>query len=585
MIKKWIGSLAMALFVTCIFSFQPVFAADPIHPTSRIEAMLVVDVSNSMLTSDPNAISSEAMKMFIDMSSVKGDKIGVIAYADEVMRETALIPIRSEQNKNDLKSFIDSLAKYPYTDISVGVNEAVKRLDMGHEESYYPLIILLADGNNDLNKAKMKTLKQAEEDLVKAVEAAKSKNYPIYTIGLNSGGILNKEALKMVADTTNGRFFETDKADSLPGILSEIFANHLKLKVVPLEQLTANGDFQEVIINVPNQNVIEANISMISNQPVEVKLVDPSGAEQMIPSDNLLFSTSKSYSILKLVNPVQGDWTLKVKGVPKDKIDINLVFNYDLQLKLTPLAKSYRIGDTVKISSFLEDNGRPLTNKELYQNMKATLFVKDIAKGITEEIPLAAKNGFTGEFQLGASEKYEVKIKAEDNSFFRESEAQTILVQKATAPVSNKVSHGEEEVTSIPWHLVLAGFLLLTFILTYFLFGKKTKRGFSGQIVIEIKDEETGERSSPQYKKLKTFTRKFRLHQLLSLSPEFSETDQITFKPLAGDMLFLLNHSNCTIEKAGRAIDAKKGIQIKRNDRLRIILKKVNKSIYIEYIS
>jgi Ca-activated chloride channel homolog len=585
MIKKWIGSLAMALFVTSILSFQPVFAADPIHPTSRIEAMLVVDVSNSMLTSDPNAISSEAMKMFIDMSSVKGDKIGVIAYADEVMRETALIPIRSEQNKNDLKSFIDSLAKYPYTDISVGVNEAVKRLDMGHEEAYYPLIILLADGNNDLNKAKMKTVKQAEEDLAKAVEAAKSKNYPIYTIGLNAGGILNKEALQMVAETTNGRFFETATADSLPGILSEIFANHLKLKVVPLEQLTANGDFQEVIINVPNQNVIEANISMISNQPVEVQLVDPSGADQIIPSENLLLSTSKSYSILKLINPVQGDWTLKVKGVPKDKIDINLVFNYDLQLKLAPLAKSYRNGDTVKISSFFEDNGQPLTNKELYQNMKATLFVKDIKKGTTEEIPLAAKNGFTGEFQLGASEEYEVKIKAEDNSFFRESEAQTIMVQKVAAPAAIKESPGEVEENSFSWHLLLAGFLLLTFILAYFLFGKKTKRGFSGQIVIEIKDEDTGERSSPQYKKLKTFTGKFRLHQLLSLSPEFSDTDQITFKPLAGDMLLLVNHSTCTIEKAGRAIDAKKGMQIKRNDRLRINLKKVNKSIYIEYIS
>ncbi len=59
--------------------------------------------------------------------------------------------------------------------------------------------------------------------------------------------------------------------------------------------------------------------------------------------------------MLKLIHPVQGNWTLKVKGVPQDKIDINLVFNYDLQLKLAPLAKSYRVGDTVKIASFLED--------------------------------------------------------------------------------------------------------------------------------------------------------------------------------------------------------------------------------------
>ncbi len=285
MIKKWIGSLTVISLLFFTFPIINVFASDTLHPTSRIEGMLVVDVSHSMVASDPNQISKEAMKMFVDMSSVKGDKIGVIAYADEVMRESALVKIRSEQDKYELKGFIDSLGKYPYTDISVGVKEAVKLLDMSHEDDFFPLIVLLADGNNDLNKHKSKTAKQAEEDLMTAVASAKSKGYPIYTIGLNANGNLNKDTLQMVAEHTNGRFFETKNADSLPWIVSEIFANHLKLKIVPIEHLIANGDFQEVTINVPNENVMEANISMISNQPVEVKVVDPAGAVQTIPSD------------------------------------------------------------------------------------------------------------------------------------------------------------------------------------------------------------------------------------------------------------------------------------------------------------
>lgn len=482
MIKKWIGSLAVITSLFCTITIQSVFAADPLHPTSRIEAMLVVDVSNSMLESDPNLISGEAMKMFVDMSSVKGDKIGVIAYADEVMRETALVNIRSEQDKKDLKSFIDSLAKYPYTDISAGVKEAVKLLDMSHEEDYYPLIILLADGNNDLNTAKSKTAKQAEEALATAVASAKSKDYPIYTIGLNSGGNLNKDTLQMIAESTNGRFFETDTADTLPWILSEIFANHLKLRIVPIEHLIANGDFQEVKINVPNENVMEANISMISNSPVDVKLFDPSGSEQMIPSDHLLLSTSKTYSMLKLINPVQGEWMLKVKGVPQENIDINLVFNYDLQLKLAPLAKGYQAGDSVKIASFFEDNGQTLTNKELYQNMKATLFVKDLANGKTEEVPLKAENkGFTGEFQLGDSENYEVKVKAEDTSFFRETEAQTIEVQNEDAPAISKVGPGNEKEEPFPWLYAVAGALLLLVFLASFLFGKNQNKALAAK--------------------------------------------------------------------------------------------------------
>jgi Ca-activated chloride channel homolog len=587
MIKKWVSSL---LVVACLFwniSLYNAHAASPLNTTSRIEGMLVVDVSNSMKSSDPKNISNEAMKMFIDMASFNGDKIGAIAYADEVMREKALVKIQSEQDKKDLKSFIDSVQKYMYTDVSTGVKEAVNVLDSSHEEGYYPLIVLLADGNNELDPNKSKTLKQAEQDLDQAVVSAKAKGYPIYTIGLNANGKLNKDVLTDVAKSTNGRFFEASSADKLPGILSEIFANHLKLKIVPIEQIVGNGDYQDIKINVPNENVLEANISLMSNHPVEVKLIDPSGKELVIPSDQVLLSKSKTYSMVKLLKPVQGDWTLKVKGVAKDKIDINLIFNYDLQLKLSKLAQqTYKAGDTVNINAFFEDNGTTIADQSIYQSMKSTLYVKDLDKGNTEKVSLtAADKGFTGQFKLGNSSSYEVMVKAEDNSFFRETEPQKITVQKnAKTPAATNASDTVDD-KSFPWLYVIAGVIgvILLAVLAYFLLRKK--QGFSGQIVVEVKDEDTGERLNPQYKKLKGFKGKFQLHQLLGLHPEFAETNQITFKPAAGDALLLINNSDCTIEKSGRAIDAKKGLQVKRNDRLRIVLKKVNKSVYIEYIS
>ncbi|MEH7481729.1 VWA domain-containing protein [Neobacillus drentensis] len=587
MLRKCISSL---ILVACLFwniSLYNVHAASPLNSTSRIEGMLVVDVSNSMKSSDPKNISNEAMKMFIDMASFNGDKIGAIAYADEVMREKALVKIKSEQDKKDLKSFIDSVQKYMYTDLSTGVKEAVNVLDSSHEQGYYPLIVLLADGNNELDPKKSKTEKQAEKDLNQAVAAAKAKGYPIYTIGLNANGKLNKQVLTNIAKSTNGEFFEANSADKLPGILSEIFANHLKLKIVPINQIVGNGDFQDIKINVPNENVLEANISLMSNHPVEVKLVDPSGKELAIPSDQVLLSKSKTYSMVKLLKPVQGDWTLKVKGVAKDKIDINLVFNYDLQLKLDKLAKqSYKAGETVKIHSFFEDNGTPIADKSIYQSMKSTLYVKDLDQGKTEEVSLTAdEQGFSGQFKLGNSSSYEVVVKAEDNSFFRETQPLKITVQNtAKTSVAAKTTQPKED-TPFPWLYVLVGVIGLI-LLAIFAYKKlRKKQGFSGQIVVEVKDEDTGERSNPQFKPLKGFKGKFQLHQLLGLHPEFAETKQIIFKPHAGDSLLLINNSDCTIEKSGRAIDAKKGQQIKRNDRLRIVLKKVNKSIYIEYIS
>ena len=590
MFKKWISSFIVIACLFCSMSYYSVRAASPLNSTSRIEGMLVVDVSNSMKSSDPKNISNEAMKMFIDMASFNGDKIGAIAYADAVMREKALVKIQSNQDKKDLKDFIDSLEKYTYTDLSTGVKEAVKVLDTSHEQNYYPLIVLLADGNNELNPKKSRTLKEANSDLENAITAAKAKGYPIYTIGLNANGKLNKDVLTDVANRTNGKFFEASSADQLPGILSEIFANHLKLKIVSLDQIVGNGQFQDIKIHVPNENVLEANISLISSKPVEVKLVNPSGQELAIPSDQVLFSKSKTYSMVKLLKPEQGDWTLRVKGVDKDKIDINLVFNYDLQLKLKSLAKqSYKAGETVKIGAFFEDNGTAISDKNIYQSMKATLFVKDLDKGKIKEVSLNSDNqGFTGEFKVGNASSYEVIVKAEDNSFFRETAPQKITVQKkANSPAAVKPANTEDE-KPFPWlyvvSAVVGALLLIAFVSVLLAKMKQANRGFSGQIVVEIKDEDTGERTNPQYKKLKGFKGRFRMHQLLFLAPEFAETEQIIFKAAAGDKLLLINNSDSTIEKGGRAIDAKRGFEIKKNDRLRIVLKKVNKSVYMEYI-
>jgi Ca-activated chloride channel homolog len=610
--KKIIVILVLFIYLFSLTNYLHVQAEDSANTSSRIKGVLVKDVSKSMLTSDPNKISNEAMKMFIDMSSLRGDKIGAIAYAGEVVAKKDLVKLQTEKDKLDLKGFIDSLGQFPNTDISIGLKEAIKALDVSHEKDYLPLIVLLADGNNDVAEAQGKTLEQASEGLKAAVAEAKAKGFPIYVIGLNADGTLNKDVLQNIASTTNGKFFETSSADDLPGILSEIFANHLKLKVVPVDELVGKGEFQDITINIPNTNVLEANLSLVSSQPVEVKLIDPSGIEQLIPSDNIVLTKSKSYSMLKMLNPVPGDWNLKVKGVPEDKIDINFVFNYDLQLMLSPLGdKNYKAGDTVKIEAFFKDNGKQIANADLYKTMKATLFVKDLGTGQTKEFPLEAdKQGYTGQFILSNSEVYEVMVKAEGSSFFRETPVQQISVQKvAAAPAAAKVSSNEES-KFFPWtYAVLIVLVALLLVTSFYFYSKKRKklkkrensaqtvapaftfstgtrkgnRGFFGQIVIEIKDKETGEITSQQFEKLKAFKGEFSLRQLFKLSEKFNETDLINFVPLTDYALLLFNKSNCDIEMNGVLIEEEYQ-RFRPNDTLHIRLKEANISINVQII-
>ncbi|WP_083442722.1 VWA domain-containing protein [Paenibacillus sp. IHB B 3415] len=588
--------LPALLLILCIavLPFGGAAASAASAAPSHIDAVLLIDVSNSMNKSDKNKIANEAMKMFIDMLSTQGDKVGIVAYTDKVQREKALLGITSAGDKQDLKDFIDGLNRGPYTDIAVGMEEAVKVLENGSDPGHEPMIVMLADGNNDLDEASGATQARSDQELKAAVETAKQKGYPVYTIGLNADGKLNKEILSNLSDQTGGKAFTTDSADDLPQILSEIFASHLKLKVVPVPSITANGDYQEVTVNVPNGSVLEANISIMSSQPVTAKLSDPSGKEVAIPSDAVLLSKSSTYTLIKLLSPEQGDWKLQVKGVAKDKIDINLVFNYDLELKIDALpSQSYRKGDTVDISSHLFSNGAEVTESSLYQEMKAVLLATDVDTGTVQEIPMDNSGAeFKGAFEIKDNHAYELKVRAEESSFYRESDVLTINAKTgtvATSPPSPGAGTGEEPVTdqksSNTLYYIIGGIvLLLAAAAAFWLLRGRSNRGFVGQLVVEVLDGNTGEKTYPQYKKLAGFRGKFTLHQLLQLAPELKESEKLVFTPGNNDRLMLRGGEGISVERSGRAADTSRGLEMKSGDRVSVSLQTVDKTILLEYL-
>ncbi|MEK3968595.1 MULTISPECIES: vWA domain-containing protein [Paenibacillus] len=584
-----------ALLLTLCLAASPFAAVKAYAATSaqsHIDAVLLIDVSNSMKTSDKNKIANEAMKMFIDMLSTQGDKVGIVAYTDKVQREKALLQISSESDKQDLKDFIDGLDRGAYTDIAIGVEEAVKVLQNGSDPSHEPIIVMLADGNNDFNKATGRTQSESDKELKAAVEVAKKNGYPIYTIGLNADGKLNKQSLADLSNETGGKAFSTDSADDLPQILSEIFASHLKLKVVPVQSITANGDYQDVTVNVPNGSVLEANISIMSSQPVTAKLTDPSGKEVAIPSNNVLLSKSSTYSLIKLLSPQEGDWKLQVKGVPKDKIDINLVFNYDLELKIDALpSATYKKGDKIDITSHLFSNGTQVTLSNLYQDMKAVLLATDIDTGDVQEIELDNSGAvFKGTFEVKESHNYELKVRAEESSFYRESAPVQISAKTggaATTAPSTGTGNEEplKEASSKTLYYIIGGILLvLAAGAAWYVLNKKSARGFVGQLVVEVKDSNTGEKTYPQYKKLAGFKGKFTLHQLLQLAPELKESETVIFTPAKNDRLLLRSGEGVTVERSGRAADASRGLELKSGDRVSVSLQTVDKTIYLEYL-
>lgn len=474
----------IAVFVYVLqFGFMPSQKVYAITSSPNVDVVFVLDSSGSMKQSDPEEIRTEAIKMFLDMGQVQGNKAGLVAYSDTIIKEHNLDAINSESDKERIEEMASNIPLGQKTDIGRGLLEGAKVLDSGHDKSNRPLIILLSDGKNDSQRSSSESLK----DLNSAISTCKSKGYPVYTIGLNYDGTVDKAQLTQIASETKGKNYITNKASDLTDILKDIYGDSANVKVQDQGNIVADGTFQDFKINVPGSNVLEANISMVTDKPLELKLINPSGKEIQIPSSDVVFTKSKKYSVLKIVKPASGQWNLKVKGVSGSNIKISYVFNYKNQGKQSSADKN------------LEGN-------------KSTL-----------------KSSKT----IGAA---------------------------------------------------VAAALIIIGLAVFVLMKKRHVQGF-GRLEIHIKDENTSEVFSPQFRNLDNYNGSFTLFEVLGLKEEYAETDNIKIIFKEDDSIELVNKSGCVLQKSGRKLEESSKLVLYNRDKVTVFLNKVTKSITLEFHS
>ena len=647
MIKKRSAIAITLIFVVSLLPFitSDNAAAEKSDYTSKVDAVFVVDSSKSMKTSDPQGLTAEAMKMFIDMCHIKGDKGGMVAYSGYIIRESPLNYMNTEADKAVLKNTLTNLEVGDWTDIGLGLNSAVSILRAGHDADHKPVIILLSDGKNDPQRDKT----VSQDDLAAAINEAKAQGFPVYTIGLNADGMVDENQLKLISSETNGKNFITNNANDLPQILREIYAENSRLKISQQNTITGNGLFQDVAINIPDSNNVEANITLLSSNPVELKLTDINGNAVSIPSENLIYSKSNKYSMLKIVSPAKGNWTLSVKGSSGDRIDISLISNYDFNtvMGISPETNIHK-GDKVSVSAYIESNGQKLEEDDFYSTLKATLNVKNLENGQNQEIEMTRNgNTFGSDVTIPDENSYELTAKIEGAGFIRESAPKIIgAVNRAPVALKNNGSitlwtkntksidltkffsdadndklnytvsssslnavniNMAENIMKLQGRKWGASTITLTaddgkggsitsqikinvWFITYVLptglavllimlaFGLLIKRKIArdnispaGQMLITIKDEETGITSLEEYFDISNFKGAFSVFDILRSNAAYEETRMVMLKARDDQTLVLTNNSQCNIESGGAELDVSKGNLIKLNDTIEVV--------------
>lgn len=426
---KTIRNICICILVILLLPFQKITAAEDLD--SGLDVVIVIDTSGSMRQTDPNKIAIEAAKLFIDMMENTGSRVAIVPFSDKLGNIVELTEINSVNDKDNIKKNIDKLNYTGDTDIGLAMHRSLNILNNSKDIGNQKAILFFTDGKIDLGNKTTRTNEDSLKDTNEVVTFAAINEIPIYTIGLNADGGVDKTFLQNIALETKGNNYIVDNAGNLPEIYNEIFAEFINSNILELGEFETNGvDFTEIIFEIPNNSVLEANIIMLSSKTLQqIELIDPDGKHLEMNDKGSMLSQSKQYNMLKLINPSKGEWLLRINGVKSGKVNVNLILNYKISLECS--AEIIMNDDIayLAVTSWLNKEGVKLKEQSLYQAFTGNVHI--ITNQNETEYSMELKDEyFYAEIPIVNTGVYKIYTKADSKDIYRISDIITIEVSE-----------------------------------------------------------------------------------------------------------------------------------------------------------
>lgn len=420
------------------------------------DVIFAIDGSGSMKKSDALKLRLTAGRLFTEMTYSNTSRAGFVQFTNIIMDSQGLTDLSTEDSKasfrDRLSGLQDSVKGSWDTDISLGLTQALNLLKEGDSFNgdRNPMIILLSDGNTDLPNGP-RTVEESNAELTGTLSEAASLGVPIYSIGLNYDGKLDVDYMQNIANQTGGAFYNITTATDFNKYMTDIFGNVADGDLTGLNPAYIDGRFVTDFV-IDNGSVLMANIVILTDKGVsDPQLIDPTGAVVPLDADHgVIVSTDTSdenkvstYTILKIMYPVQGAWKVSVKGEADDAVQVNLLTTYDISFKLLnsrdPIA-----GNDINIYGKLVRGDENITDSNLLSGAMAICTIMDNKGNIVgENLPMIyneEKHVFICKTNLEKSGNYYVTahLEGKDGSFSKEAAQYQLSIGRAKLTVSGR---------------------------------------------------------------------------------------------------------------------------------------------------
>jgi von Willebrand factor type A domain len=371
--EKWLPRAALICLLLVLFFPWQATRADTAGTGLKPDVRLLIDISGSMKTSDPDNLRAPALELMVRLLP-DGARAGVWIFGEDVDVLVPHGPVDGEWRRqaHEAMARIDNSGQR--TNIPAALEAATydfDRLDPGYRTS----IVLLTDGKVDVGESPVLNAGAARDLLAGRAPELGATGIPVHTIALSAEA--DWVFLRSLARATSGIAEQAQSADALSGI----FLQSLEM-VAPTARVPVTGSRFSI-----DESVDEFTLLVFfDGSRKKVKLIAPSG--RVFQPDSSAtgadWSVNQQFALVTLSDPEPGKWRVDTPGNARVRVTVIS----DLQLEVDPLPNSMDSGRRAELGLRLTEAGQPIADPEV---LKAFNLYVDITApdGQTERIDVS----------------------------------------------------------------------------------------------------------------------------------------------------------------------------------------------------
>jgi len=321
--------------------------------SDKIDAVLLLDTSGSMLATDPQALRYEGAKLFVNLLR-PGDRVAVIAF-DETARVVSQFVAHEDEAAT--KTLQETVSKLPaagqYTDLLSGVEAARDLIKQQKRPEASAIVVLLSDGKMDPNPKIGSAPFRSEQLLNSVLPELKAASVKINTLYFSDQA--DKQLLTEIALASEGASAFASSVDVIHKSFADLFLAVKKPQVVPL---TGRG------FSIDN-DVKEATFYLNRATDQELVMINPSGKEirSNINDSSIKWFVGQRFDVVTVITPEAGPW--RVQGLASADGFATVLTNLKL---VSDWPNSVTSGEPTLLQVRLNEGDKPVVLPEVSTN-------------------------------------------------------------------------------------------------------------------------------------------------------------------------------------------------------------------------